>query len=663
MFFDQGVLKPGNTVAGRQVTVNQAQSQQNNLGLSVSRIQRLIQTGKPNICIIRSLGGIGDVLMTTPMVRALKAQWPEGHLTYATDFAYMDGALRDVLLHNPYIDKLEQFQVAKSKEYDLKVDVTSVCLGTEKSGMKNVPNRIDLFAQHVGVPLSKSGYLPTYIVSDKEKHWAKEKLSRYPQRGSSGLRVGIQVRSSTVSRSWPLDRVRDLAINLSHDLGIQVVIFDSSYGSGPQEDWNISGIVSFKDYKIRDVAALINEMDLMITPDSGLMHIAGALNKKIVSIWAGTDPASRINHYPNAVAIARTDYTCFPCWYSPTACAKSYLCLKSITVEEVEEEVVKLLKMDSIPVMSVKSREIDTIYVRRDVGGYGDLCCITCGIRELKERNQSLKIKMVTPEKYHCIFKNNPAVEECLTLDAAAKIGCSRIYDLTDVDARIETSELRQSGKVITTRPEIYITSMGGTVSDLSDESFVPDIYLKEEEIKWASERFMSDKDYTYILTTLTTAEQYRNWKEEKYFEVFEMAKAQDKKWKFIVHGKDRLEHELPSNVIDASGFSFDRTMAIVKASDIVLTPDTSILHLAAAFNIPCLALFGPIGSDIRCKFYKNTTVIRADLDCVPCWRNSQIKCKKLEGAEDTGLSYCMSAIPSRLVFESLEKLCKRLKH
>jgi ADP-heptose:LPS heptosyltransferase len=73
-----------------------------------------------------------------------------------------------------------------------------------------------------------------------------------------------------------------------NDCDAQVIVFDSSHGGGPQEQWNIPGIVVVKDYKIRQVAALIDATDLMVTPDSGLMHIAGALNKKIVSIWAGS---------------------------------------------------------------------------------------------------------------------------------------------------------------------------------------------------------------------------------------------------------------------------------------------------------------------------------------------------------------------------------------
>ena len=265
-----------------------------------------------NIIVHNSLGGIGDVLMTTPTLRALKYQWPESRLTYATDFQYMDGALKDVLLYNPDIDELLPHQVAKSKDYDLQVDVTSVCIGAEKPNAV-VANRIDMFAEHVGVSLKNTGFLPTYIISKEEKVWAKKKLDRYPRKRPNSVRIGIQARSSTASRSWELSKVRELAARLVNEIGAQVIVFDTSHGHGESESWNMTGIVGFKDYKIRQVAALINEMDLMITPDSGLMHIAGALNKKMVTIWAGTDPNARINHYPNAIAIARTHYSCQPC--------------------------------------------------------------------------------------------------------------------------------------------------------------------------------------------------------------------------------------------------------------------------------------------------------------------------------------------------------------
>jgi heptosyltransferase-2 len=649
MILEQGILRP--RPIGRKV--NSARPRHKDEGISVNRIQRLLQTGKPHICIIRSLGGIGDVLMTTPLLRALKRKWPDSHITYATDFQYMDGALRDILLYNPYIDELTQFQIAKSKEYDLKVDITSVCIGTEVAGVRGVPNRIDLFARHVGVSLDETGFLPVYIVSEEEKEWAKQKLSRYPRRTPKSLRIGIQARSSTMSRSWPLDRVRDLAVRLANEQGAQVVVFDSSHGNGPQEDWNISGIIGIKDYKIRQVAALINEMDLMVTPDSGLMHIAGALNKKIVTIWAGSDPASRINHYPNAVAIARTNYTCFPCWYNPGACSKSYLCIKSITVDEMFNIVARHL---GAPALTFDTETIaeDIVYLRRDIGGYGDIVCMTSAAADLKKRKPEIRIRPALPKKYHCIFENNPDIDECIDLEETSIVAGSRIYDLSRVDSVSEVAELGRTGRIETTRPQVYLKTVDGR-ADGNIETYVPRLYVTDTEREQVLERFLGDREKKYILTALSSAEEYRNWPYESYFKVFSLAEKEREDWRFVVCNPQRFEEQPPSNVIDASGFSFRKTIILTSMADCVLTPDTSVLHVAGAFRKPCVALFGPIDSEIRCKYYKETTPIVPKLDCVPCWRNGTIPCKRADKGKGNQ-SFCLLQITPEMVFEALKE-------
>lgn len=653
MFLEQGVLRP--QPLGRQVSPRRSNRSHKKQGLTIDKIQRLLDTGEPRICITRSLGGIGDVLMTTPTVKALKVKWPNSHITYATDFKYMDGALRDILLYNPYIDELVQYQVAKAQEYDFSTDITSVCIGRENSGEPNVPNRIDLFAEYVGVSLAETGHLPVYIVSDEEKQWAKEKLSRYPRRRSDSPRIGIQVRSSTLSRSWALSNVRDLAIKLYHELGAQVVVFDSSHGQGPREDWNISGIIAIKDYKIRQIAALINEMDLMVAPDSGLMHIAGALNKRIVSIWAGTDPNARINYYPNAVAIAKNNYTCFPCWYHASACNNSYACMKSITVDEVFYETAKRI---DYPIVDGGTQTSDTICIRRDVGGYGDVVCTTCAIEDLARRKPDKKLIVAMPDKYHCVFDNNPHIDKCITLYKEPIPPDAAVYNLTTIDAKAEVATLNASRPVNFTRSQTYVKHVGGSDCGAPD-IYIPKLYVTEDETNWARDKFMSDRKLKYIVTALETAEVYRNWPRDRYIELFKLAEKKHPDWRFVLVGNLRSEEQLVGNVIDAAGFNFRGTIKTVSAADAVLTPDTSILHVAAALNKPCVTLFGPIEAEARCKFYKNIHCIRKKLDCAPCWRNSSIACKHADKTTLDGYSYCIEVIKPIQVLDTLESICQ----
>ena len=92
-----GLNKHGNMPA----RVLNVQSKRHNENRKI-RLDKLITSDRPIICIKRRLGGIGDVIMTTPLLKAMKKLLPNCHLIYATDIAYSNGALADIINHNPY---------------------------------------------------------------------------------------------------------------------------------------------------------------------------------------------------------------------------------------------------------------------------------------------------------------------------------------------------------------------------------------------------------------------------------------------------------------------------------------------------------------------------------------------------------------------------------
>lgn len=644
MVLDQGILRP--RVIGRQVeTTRYTQKKE---GLSVDRMERLIQTGKPNICVIRSLGGIGDVLMTTPLLRALKHKWPKSQITYATDFKYMDGALRDILLYNPNIDELLQYQVASSREYDLKVDITSVCIATEKSGIPNVPNRIDLFARHVGVSLNQSGFLPTYIVSDEEKEWAKRKLERYPRRTFNSPRIGIQARSSTISRSWPLDRVRELAARLVSEVNAQVVVFDSSHGHGPQETWNLSGVIGIKDYKIRQVAALINEMDLMVTPDSGLMHIAGALNKKIVSIWAGSDPASRINHYPNAIAIARTNYKCFPCWYSPVACNKSYLCIKSVTVDEVYDATRELLGQE-ILTESVSTCEtpspssFDYCIVRDD--GIGDIVACLPAFSAFKKKHPNKRIVFATMAK---------------NVELASLSGCFHgIYPLYEKWDEVEHANLFDARDLFESK-KMSKGEYGDYFEDKSRLMAMSEFLGVEPDLEYRLPRDPAHTAQCYEIFDERGVDPERDWIVTLQFGATCKARTWDQNhiknllrklsdvgYTCVMLGQPREPLYDTYHCVNLTGeLSISMFNATIAASDAFIGIDSGGVHLAARNGVPFVAIYNAIDPALRLEGYDNYRVIfPRSLDCAPCFDKG---CKGMT---------CMEMMNSQVVYDAFRDL------
>jgi ADP-heptose:LPS heptosyltransferase len=295
------------------------------------------------ICIQRKLGGIGDILMTTPLAKAFKSQYPKCEFTYATK----PGVLASVLENNPFIDKVIDFQSVNPAEYHLFADVTTTGLSYEKS--TNPPkNRIDLFAEYVGVRLTD--HKPTYCTAPKEQTWAETVLKKWFGERRNYKLIYLDIASVDQRRTWPIRHsIRLLSEITALRKDVRFVVNDFNRLLGRKWDYEFCEDVSA--YGIRQSAALIEQCDLFIGPDSGMLHIAGALERDIVAVFGSTPAAARINHYQNAIAV-ETDLSCQPCWYR--ACHIKYKCLAGLEPFRVRDMALARLD-DTTSVMQFRS--------------------------------------------------------------------------------------------------------------------------------------------------------------------------------------------------------------------------------------------------------------------------------------------------------------------
>jgi heptosyltransferase-2 len=273
------------------------------------RIDRLLRSAVPKILIKRRLGGIGDVLMTTPLLKALKELIPRCEITYATDMNYSNGALGQVIQHNPYVDRLIPNEMVRETEYDYAVDITATGLNREKSGSVP-PNRINMFAEEVGISVDGDP-VPVYEVTrDEQAQAVKEIEEKIGPREGKRI-IALQARSNDARRTWPLDHVQNLADLLTKDENVHVLLFDWGNTTKRWQKTN-DRVHLLLDRTLIDTAGLIEQADIVVCPDSSMLHLAGALNKKIVTVFGPIPPESRINHYANATAIT-LDLPCRNC--------------------------------------------------------------------------------------------------------------------------------------------------------------------------------------------------------------------------------------------------------------------------------------------------------------------------------------------------------------
>jgi heptosyltransferase-2 len=142
-------------------------------------------------------------------------------------------------------------------------------------------------------------------------------------------------------RRWPVESYADLGRELLAR-GFEVVLV-----GGPEDGW---ATVFFEGLGVKDfigklslleTLALLDESDVMVTHDTGPLHLAGITQVGIVSIFGPTDPRGRLPQRMDTVAIwGGEGFACRPCYdgvnYAP---CKNNGCMKQVTVAMVTDEV------------------------------------------------------------------------------------------------------------------------------------------------------------------------------------------------------------------------------------------------------------------------------------------------------------------------------------
>lgn len=314
-------------------------SQRTAVASSGRRLDALLQ-GRARICIFRSLGGLGDIIMATPIARGAKKKYPNSHVTYAVPTEYAGGDLVALLEHIPYIDEVIDYSLINRDDYDVYANITRTGLSDEKP-YSIPPNRIDLFANAAGIPLFGNP-LPLYVMTEEERQWGVEFVERATKGKKYKGLISIHLGSRDPKRSWPHNRIREF-IQIARDSGYFCFLYE--WGASTSE-WKLAGCEGVFDYGIRQAAAVMKATDVLVCPDSMMLHLAGALNMKIVSLFGSMPPSCRINHYPNAIAVVNQQITCLGCVYAP--CANNYYCMSSILPQAVLAAVSYKMRADFV---------------------------------------------------------------------------------------------------------------------------------------------------------------------------------------------------------------------------------------------------------------------------------------------------------------------------
>ena len=343
------------------------------------------------------LYGIGDVLMTTPALRVLKENYPDWEITYLAMFR----STYQALLGNPDVDHLIYFPFLKqgkveSLRYILsmrgKFDITINFFPSNRSEynilayLLGAPKRIG--HRYLRCDKRELNFLKNITIKeDPELHAVeenlrlltlldipKEKIHRYPlqyfvaedevhfresflrEKGLEnhlliGFHPGSSVFKNHIKKRWPKDKFVELAKRFLADIpGSRILLF------GGPEDEEVKdyiaekvgeGAISVKTETLREATAIMSRCSLFVTNDSGLMHLAAALQVPVVAIFGPTNPRW-VGPWTEQKRIVRLNLPCSPCFYyspKPMSCPAGldFACLKDLPVDMVYKASMELL--------------------------------------------------------------------------------------------------------------------------------------------------------------------------------------------------------------------------------------------------------------------------------------------------------------------------------
>jgi len=217
--------------------------------------------------------------------------------------------------------------------------------GMAKNQKDNLLNLVDIYIGMVGVKNMPPGqFLPTDTEIDQK---CASQLSDLGFKIGK-LSIGFQLGAGDANRIWPLENFVKLGELLSNHLDAQIILFgterEMELGDQFRESAPYSFINLIGQTTLKELASYLKGIDVLVSSDTGPMHIAAAVGTKVVGIFVGTAYFGVTAAYGAGHVAVQSNYPCAPC-LSTTACSNP-LCRENIKPEAVEQAIRLTLDLD-----------------------------------------------------------------------------------------------------------------------------------------------------------------------------------------------------------------------------------------------------------------------------------------------------------------------------
>ncbi len=327
------------------------------------------------ILVIR-FSSIGDIVLTTPVLRCLRRQYPQAEIHFLVKQKF-----EMVLRANPYIDVVHTLQDNlndKIKQlrplgFDFIIDLHRnlrtlmvkrsipctvytfnklnlrkwlyVNLKWDLMPDKSIVDRYFEGVRKLGIKNDGDG-LDYFIPPD-----SAVKSSDIPMSHSAGY-VACVIGGSYYTKKFPVDKWKELVALCPYPLILLGGPEDREAGQMIASADSVKVYNACGKFDLAESADLVRMAKVVVTNDTGLMHIAAAFQKKIISLWGNTTPQmgmfpyygfNNLNRNVNNLSVIMEvkDLKCRPCSkIGYNQCPKKHFrCMNDIPVEPIVEQI------------------------------------------------------------------------------------------------------------------------------------------------------------------------------------------------------------------------------------------------------------------------------------------------------------------------------------
>lgn len=325
---------------------------------------------------IRLPNWLGDTVMAVPTVQALRAAQPSARLLLAGPWAPLlaEQGLADVLVTYPRswagrlrgADEVRRFgpTLAVLLPNTLEAAVAAWYWGAGRrvgfaSGARGLfltdevavpeaprPHQVDeylLIAERTGAPaVTRQPRLTPPAEASERRRQVRALLAEAGAAPAAGRRrVGVHLGAAYgPAKVWPARRIAEFC-RMVADEGDRVVLLgtaaEDDAAAAIQREGPAASIVGRDGPEL--LTAVLAEIDVLVSGDTGVAHVAAALGTPVVTVFGPTDPARSAPRGP--VEVARHPVPCSPCFYR--ACPIDHPCLHGIEPRRVREQARALI--------------------------------------------------------------------------------------------------------------------------------------------------------------------------------------------------------------------------------------------------------------------------------------------------------------------------------